>query len=525
MEEKEGKDVSRRKRKHRRRWLGWLIAAAIMIGLLATLTFGFALAGPVLRPRIVRALERHFNSDVELHAFHVSLFPTFATGDGLALRLRRPGNPMMIAVRHFTIEGGMLGLGFLRDPIHVRRVVLEGLEIHVPLHQPASDATAQAPPGKPSIDFIVDEIDAGGTRLEILPVEPGKHSLVFQIKNLRLQSAGSHTAMTFQTVLINAKPPGEIVSHGTFGPWQKDDPGKTPVQGAYTFRNANLAVFHGISGHLSSDGRYNGKLERINVEGTTDTPDFMVDTGDHPLDLKTQFKAVVDGTNGDTTLDPVNARFLHSSVVARGGIIDQPGPLGKRVTLDVTVDHGRVEDILNLAVKSKSPVLRGDIAFHAKFDLPPGDAPIPDKLRLDGDFGIRASRFTNKEVERKISSLSTHASGKPDAPLDLGTASHFSGHFRLRDAVVSFSKLTFDVPGAAVLLKGSYGLRTEILDFRGELRMQATLSQSTTGVKSFFLRALDPFFKKKNTGTVLPIRITGTRSSPSIGLNLWHGKD
>jgi hypothetical protein len=40
-------------------------------------------------------------------------------------------------------------------------------------------------------------------------------------------------------------------------------------------------------------------------------------------------------------------------------------------------------------------------------------------------------------------------------------------------------------------------------------------------VKSFFLKAVDPFVKGKNAGTVLPIRITGTTENPSFGLD--HG--
>jgi len=31
---------------------------------------------------------------------------------------------------------------------------------------------------------------------------------------------------------------------------------------------------------------------------------------------------------------------------------------------------------------------------------------------------------------------------------------------------------------------------------------------------------VDPFFEKKGAGTVLPIKITGTRDSPSFGLNI-----
>jgi len=38
-----------------------------------------------------------------------------------------------------------------------------------------------------------------------------------------------------------------------------------------------------------------------------------------------------------------------------------------------------------------------------------------------------------------------------------------------------------------------------------------------------FLKALDPFFKGKNAGTVVPIKITGTKDQPSFGLD-FHDK-
>jgi hypothetical protein len=52
--------------------------------------------------------------------------------------------------------------------------------------------------------------------------------------------------------------------------------------------------------------------------------------------------------------------------------------------------------------------------------------------------------------------------------------------------------------------------------------MDAKLSQTTTGVKSFFLKAVDPFFKGKNGGTDIPIKITGTKDHPAFGLDRHH---
>jgi hypothetical protein len=41
------------------------------------------------------------------------------------------------------------------------------------------------------------------------------------------------------------------------------------------------------------------------------------------------------------------------------------------------------------------------------------------------------------------------------------------------------------------------------------MRMKATVSQATKGVKSFFLKILDPFYKKKGVGADVPISLTG----------------
>ena len=67
----------------------------------------------------------------------------------------------------------------------------------------------------------------------------------------------------------------------------------------------------------------------------------------------------------------------------------------------------------------------------------------------------------------------------------------------------------------------SMALEKEDLDFHGKLRMQAKLSQTMTGAKSFILKAFDPFFRK-NGQTEMPIKITGPRDHPSFGLDLRH---
>jgi hypothetical protein len=90
----------------------------------------------------------------------------------------------------------------------------------------------------------------------------------------------------------------------------------------------------------------------------------------------------------------------------------------------------------------------------------------------------------------------------------------------LRDGRLRLPDLRFKVRGAEVRLAGQYTLRGEALDFEGDLRLDARLSQTTTGFKSVLLKIIDPFFRRHGAGTVLPIRVEGTVAEPKFGLDV-----
>jgi hypothetical protein len=71
-----------------------------------------------------------------------------------------------------------------------------------------------------------------------------------------------------------------------------------------------------------------------------------------------------------------------------------------------------------------------------------------------------------------------------------------------------------------VQLAGTYNLRDEQLDFRGDLLVDATLADMTSGFKSLLARLAQPFFRRKGGGSQLPIKITGPRSAPQFGLDV-----
>ncbi len=241
---------------------------------------------------------------------------------------------------------------------------------------------------------MIETVHADNAVLRILPKKIGSDPLIFELYKLTLHSVGFDHPIEYDAKLKNAKPPGLIDAKGGFGPWQKINPANTPLSGEYKFQNADLSVFKGISGRLSSVGQFKGVLQSIVVNGTTDTPDFKVRLGNHPVDLKTEFHAVVDGTNGDTLLQPVTARFGKTTVICNGAVAKMGGRKGKTVVLDVRVDDGRIEDLMKFAVPSKPP-LTGTIRFTAKLELPPGDQDVMEKLRLRWDIQRSKCRIHN----------------------------------------------------------------------------------------------------------------------------------
>src|SRR5580698_5074110 len=108
------------------------IAGGVLAGLGATVAIIIARFEPVARNYVISALSRRYKSDVELGSLRISLFPVVrATGDNLTLRLagHRDAQPM-IAIRRFTIEARFIG--FFSYPKRIRKVTLEGLQLHIP---------------------------------------------------------------------------------------------------------------------------------------------------------------------------------------------------------------------------------------------------------------------------------------------------------------------------------------------------------------------------------------------------------
>ena len=521
--------MPRKKRSNFWKLAGLLLLIALAVAVVAV-PIVIHRAQPIIRARVLQALSERFKSKVDLETLDVTIFRGLeVSGSGLKIYGKTDPNPYapgvqpLISLEQFHFHTGIRNL--FRPTVHVDTVYVKGMVLNIPPKQNRQEFSSMGLHKKLKVyvaTFICED-----TQLLINTMKKGKPPLEFAIGHLKMQDIGPGQPMRFDATLVNPKPVGDIHSTGLFGPFDEDDPRDTPVQGDYSFSNADLGTIKGIGGILSSTGKYEGTLSSIQVDGSTDTPDFRIARSGHPMPLHTDFHAIVDGTNGDTQLKPVRAKLLNSSFTARGSVIRVQSPHGHDVELDVMIDQGRIEDFLKLGVRTEPPVMTGPVAMKAKLSLPPGDEDVADRLRLAGNFVVSHANFTSQKIQSKLDSLSLRTQGKLKKAREEGAEdvqANLQGVFALQNGSLSFSSLNFTIPGTRVDLSGTYTLDGKIFDFYGKARFDAKLSQMTTGWKSILLRPADRFFSKNGAGTQIPFKITGTESEPRFGLDFGDKK-
>ena len=493
------------------------VAIALLVTLVAVTVELATGMTPYVRDYVVDVLNARFRSEVGMDGLQVRMFPSPAvTGQRLVLRHEgRSDIPPLLTVSNFTATAGVFGLR--RSPMRLETVDVEGLHLNI------GPRTREAPAthGQMMPTLYIDRLTARNAAFDIWPRDPDKLPRHFDIHDLEMRGIGRTSEASFHASFTNPKPHGRIDAEGTFGPWNPGNPQLTPLRGDYLFGSANLDTITGIGGTLSSGGTFEGILERIMVRGTTETPDFSIDVAGQPMPLKTTFVAVVDGTNGNTWLERVEAKLRDTVILAKGEVVRARDIRGRHITVDVVIDDGRLEDLLGLAVKTAHAPMSGGIDVKTRLVIPAGEEDVVDKIQLAGEFQISQARFANLNVQQRVNELSRRGRGDGGAA-DEGESvvSNLRGRFVMRDAAIDFSHLSFGVPGATIQLAGRYDLRQEWLDFGGHALLDASLAEMTTGVKSVGARLAQPFFRRPGGGTRLPIRLTGKRSKPAFGLEV-----
>ena len=503
------KSIETRRTPQRRTVLKLVVAAVLCVVLLLWVELW-----PFQQKPVVQNLEEASDSKLRLRAFYRTYFPfPGCVLEGLEFNHGSNTGKPLITIEKLIIRGSYFGILSRR----LTRITAENMHVFIPPF--GSGATFHTTPSK----ITIDEIVANGAVLEFALRKPDKQPLRFEIHEALLRDVGWKGALSYRVRVRNPEPPGEITASGKFGVWNINDPGQTPVSGEYKFDQADLSVYQGIAGVLSSAGKFSGVLAHIDIAGSTDTPDFEVQSGGHRVQLTTEFSAYVDATRGDTFLKRVDAYFWRTHIVAEGSIAESPGGQGKTALIDMRASSGRIEDILRLFVKADRPPMSGSVTLQARTEIPPGERPFLEKVKLRGGFGVEAGTFSKRDTQESVNKLSAEAGGEgeKDASDPETVLTGLTGQVALEDHTARFSDLSFGVPGAFSRVHGTYNLISHRIDLHGRLRVDTKISNTTTGAKAILLKMMDPFFKKKRKGEVLPVRISGTYEHPSFGLDLY----
>src|SRR5579863_10227959 len=542
------------------------VAASILFVAIAAAALILATHWPFSQSKITQSLQETFPATVTFHKFHSTYFPhPGCVAEGVEFRrLGRPsGIPPIATIQRLTIQAHYTDIFF--RPNYIAHIILNGTQLQVPPKGTPLDETSWHE--TPST-IRVGEILVDGAVVEIARATPNP-PLRFDIHTLKLTSVSRSQPLRYSIALLNPLPPGEIRAQGQFGPWNSDAPGQTAIAGDYTFQSADLSVFPGIAGTLFGKDKFQGILQHVETHGRVDIPDFMVSQSQHPVHLTAEYRAIVNGTNGDVALQTVSASYLHTTIHAKGEIAGHAGQDGKTTSLDLAVNNGHIQDVLWLVVHSKKPALSGATNFTAHVTIPPDLHPFLRQVRFNADFAITGGEFAKPTTQASVDSLSERARGlktpegkTPEAtsveltstevqptevqptgvkPTGIKTGqakpaetkpdenpaadpdnviSNLSGHVEVRDAVAHFHTISFDVPGALAQMHGLYNLENKELNFHGTLKTDAEFPHLTTGFKSVLLKPFNSVFQKKHAGAELPIHLVGTYKKPEFGLDL-----
>jgi AsmA-like C-terminal region len=504
-------EVKARRKRRRFGRLALIVIVVVACAALCAVALGLSRWWPLVQARVLQDLREASDSEVRVRAFHERYFPIpGCVLEGVVFHRGPAEAKPLITIEKVTIRASYLGLLSQR----VRLITADGMHVFIPVF-------GTAPPFHTTHSKItVEEIVANGASVEFASRNPDKKPLRFDIHEALLRDVGWKGPLSYRMKVHNPEPPGEVITEGKFGVWNQSDPGETPISGEYKFQHADLSVYKGIAGTLSSTGKFGGTLAHIDISGATDIPDFEVKSGRHPVRLTTEFNAYVDATKGDTFLKHVGADFWQTHVEAQGSIATSRDGKGKTALIDLRASKARIEDLLRLFVKANRAPMSGGVTLEGRAEFPPGKQRFLEKLKLQGGFGIAGGTFAKPSTQEGVDKLSAGARGEKDQADPETVLTDLKGQVNLVAGTARFSDLSFGVPGAAARMKGTYNLLSHKIDLRGQLQVDSKISNTTSGPKAFLLKMMEPFFKKKRKGEIVPVRISGTFEHPTFGLDL-----
>ncbi len=483
---------------------------------------------PFTEARVRDVIQQRTERQITIQRFTSTYFPPGCILEDVRfLHHKNKDKPPIMTVQKLTIRTHWSQLFAGKKRLDL--VIAQGVHVLIPPRTPDAQGKVHSVmplTAKNGTQMVIADIQADGAVLEFRSSDPKKEPFVVNMHRLSLKGVGDVGPLHYDGAFRITEPPGEISTRGQFGPWDPDDPGSTPVSGTYTFRDADLGVFHKLNGTIASDGKFTGTLEHLDATGATDLPNFRITGKGHTTHLVANYNAVVDARNGDTQLTRVEVHFGRSVVVAHGSVAKVAGEHGKDTRFQGNM-NGRIEDAMLPFMKGPKSPMTGKLALTASVELPPGKGTFLEKFRGEGNFGVDAGKFTNAAAQHSIDRLTKSARGDKNRDQEdadpLSVVEGLRGHVSLRNGVATFTGITFHAPDSNAEMHGTINLITNQMDMHGTLRTHGRIADETQGMKSFMLKVITPFMKKKDNVTQMGFKITGETGNPSVGME-FHQK-
>ena len=489
-----------------------LAFGAVCVAVVAVSGALLAAKWPFSRAAVIARISRDTGADVAIDRLRTTYFPPGFDAENIRLNQRGTG-VAILSIRRVRIRATYTGI--IRKK--VSEIDVEGFQLA------AGQGHSFGSRSSSGSSFNVAKLVAEDGSLEIFSSDGGHQPFHVSIRSLVLTGIGS-SQLTFRVAARSARPPADFQADGRLGQFRSNTVKSTPISGRYTVSNADLSVFGGVSGLLSSSGKIGGTLARIEWEGTALVPNFEVAGTGHKGPLQSDYTIFVDTNDAKTELQKIRASFRRSTVLAHGQVSQAASAHGKTLGLALRMEQGRVDDLLWLVSGQPRPGMTGDIRFDASVELPPAPPEFLRRLILRGNVEITRALFTNPKMQLPLNYLSESANGMNKREQRADTQEIpgvIRGAVNDSHAIARLTNVHYSAPGVNASLDGEFNLVDKGINFKGVLATEGKLGDGTTGLKSLLLKIARPFLAIHRQGKITTVLFTirGSSQHPVLAVS------
>ncbi len=222
---------------------------------------------------VLPALEETFKTKATIQGFHRFYFP-------------HPGCEIeylnLTASRDPTAKP-LASIQKIVRPHHLAEIRLDGLYVRT-ASEAEREGAASRESGEETSNTSIGSVTADNSVLEFVN-ENSETPLKFEFHKLQVDSIAAGEPMSYRVRMSISRPGEELVSNGTFGPWQSGEVGKIPLHGSVKLTEAKLDDYPGLGGTLRSAETFSGTLDQVQVIGEATVPDFRLKHPGHAIQL------------------------------------------------------------------------------------------------------------------------------------------------------------------------------------------------------------------------------------------------